>query len=149
MKEQIFWDFRDPQGNLKVGSRSKKPFRIWFFQNLEVWQKFENMIKENHKSLLSGRWLRSSVLENETHEHGEISTRLFCRRAWVLKKHAQRRKDPPYLFLMQVMYLSPFHWSGQGTHSSRLANLKQIVTGEEGGGGVTGSHFSGNWGKME
>ena len=27
------------------------------------------------------------------------------------------------------MYLSPSHWSGQGTHSSRLANLKQIVTG--------------------
>ena len=35
------------------------------------------------------------------------------------------------------MYLYPSHWSGQGAHSSRLANLKQIVTGrigkEEGG----------------
>ena len=33
---------------------------------------------------------------------------------------------------MQVMYLSPFHWSGQGAHSSWLANLKQIVIGSRG-----------------
>ena len=33
-----------------------------------------------------GEWLGSSVLENETQEHGEISTRLSCGRAWVLKK---------------------------------------------------------------
>ena len=33
---------------------------------------------------------------------------------------------------MQVMYLCPSHWSGQGAHSSRLANLKQIVTGRRG-----------------
>ena len=33
------------------------------------------------------------------HEHGEISTRLFCKRAQVLKKHAQGREDPPYLSL--------------------------------------------------
>ena len=50
----------------------------------------------------------------------------------MLKKHPQRRKDPPYLSLTQVMYLSPSHWSGQGTHSSQLANLKQIVTGRRG-----------------
>ena len=40
---------------------------------------------------------------------------------------------------MQVAYLSPFHWSGQGEHSSWLANLKEIVTGrigKEGGGGA-------------
>jgi len=53
----------------------------------------------------------------------------FCRRVQVLKKHAQRRKDPSYLSLTQVMYLSPSHGSGQGAHSSQLANLKQIVTG--------------------
>ena len=50
----------------------------------------------------------------------------------MLKKHMQRRKDPPYLSLMQVMYLSLSHWSDQGVHSSRLANLKQIVTGGRG-----------------
>ena len=33
---------------------------------------------------------------------------------------------------MQVMYLSPSHWSGQGAHSSQLANLKQNVTGRRG-----------------
>ena len=30
------------------------------------------------------------------------------------------------------MYLSLSHWSDQGVHSSRLANLKQIVTGGRG-----------------
>ena len=51
--------------------------------------------------------------ENETHEHGEISTRLFTSaEGQVLKKCMQRRKDPPYLSLRQAMYLSPSHWSG-------------------------------------
>ena len=45
--------------------------------------------------------------------------------------HAEQR-TLPYLSLMQVMHLSPFHWSGQGAHSSPLANLKQIVTGRRG-----------------
>ena len=45
---------------------------------------------------------------------------------------ALRRKDPPYVSLTQVMVLSPSHWSGQAAHSSRLANLKQIVTGRRG-----------------
>ena len=62
----------------------------------------------------------------------------FCRRVQVLKKGTQRRKDPPYLCLTQVMYLSPSHWSGQGTHSSWLANLKQIVTGKRGKEAVGG-----------
>ena len=78
---------------------------------------------------LLGRWLRSSLSENETHEHREISTRLFT----SAEGHAQRRKHPPYLLsLTQVMYLSPSHWSGQSAHSSGLANLKQIVTGRRG-----------------
>ena len=57
--------------------------------------------------------------------------------ACVLKKHTQRRKDPPCLSLMQVIYLSPSHWSGKGAHSSQLANLRQIVAGRRGkdGGG--------------
>lgn len=58
----------------------------------------------------------------------------FCRRARVLKKRVQRSKDPPYLSLTQVMGLSPSHRSGQGAHSSRLANLKQIVTRRRGKG---------------
>ena len=33
------------------------------------------------------------------------------------------------------MYLSLSHWSGQGAHSSWLANLKQIVTGRRWEGG--------------
>ena len=32
--------------------------------------------KEHHKKLV-GEWLGSSVSENETYEHGEISTKLF------------------------------------------------------------------------
>ena len=59
----------------------------------------------------------------------------------MLKKHSL--EDPPYLSLTQVMYLSPSHWSGQGAHSSPLANLKQIVTGRrEKEEGVAGGHFS-------
>ena len=39
---------------------------------------------------------------------------------------------------MQVIYLSPSHWSGKGAHSSQLANLRQIVAGRRGkDGGVT------------
>ena len=52
----------------------------------------------------------------------------------------------PYLSLTQVTYLSPSHRSGQGAHSSRLANLKQIDIGEEGSGGVAGRR---NRSKME
>ena len=43
-----------------------------------------------------------------------------------------KQRTVPYLSLTQVIYLSPSHWSGQGAHSSRLANLKQIVTGKRG-----------------
>ena len=32
---------------------------------------------------------------------------------------------------MQVMYLSPSHWSGQGAHSSRLANCNRLLLGEK------------------
>ena len=35
-----------------------------------------------------------------------------------------------YLSLMQVIYLSPSCWPGQGAHSSRLAHLKQTVAGK-------------------
>ena len=52
--------------------------------------------------------------------------------------HAEKR-TLPYLSLTQVMYLSPSHWSGQGAHSSWLANLKQIVTGRRGKGEGWGS----------
>ena len=73
--------------------------------------------------------------KNETHEHGKISTSLFtsaggCRCS--KKCICSEQRTPPHLSLMQEMYLSPCHWSGQGTHSSWLASLKQIVTGRRG-----------------
>ena len=75
-----------------------------------------------------------SVRKWDTWTQGDLDKALYmCRRAWVLKKHVQR-KDPPYLSLTQVMYLSTYRWSAQGTHSSQLANLKQIVTGRRGKG---------------
>ena len=84
-------------------------------------------------------WLRASVSESKTRKHREILTRLLtsaegCK---CSKKHVQRRKTP--IFIPNTGGISvPFHWSGQGAHSSLLANLKQIVTGrrgkEEGGG---------------
>ena len=47
------------------------------------------------------------------------------------KVHAKKKR--PYLFIPNaLMYLFASHWSGQGAHSSRLANLKQIVTGRRG-----------------
>ena len=45
---------------------------------------------------------------------------------------------------MQVVYLSPSHWSGQGAHSP-LANLKQTVAGrKEKEEGVTGGRLRRN-----
>ena len=77
-----------------------------------------------------------SVGKWDTWTRGDLDRALyFCRRARVLKKHTQRRNDPSYLSLTWVMYVSPSHWSGRGTRSSRLANLKQIVTGRRGKGG--------------
>ena len=67
------------------------------------------------------------------------------------KSTGTEQRTFPYLSLTQVIYLSPSHWSGQGAHSSWLANLKQIVTGRRGKeeGGVAGSLFSQNQSKME
>ena len=48
------------------------------------------------------------------------------------KSRCAEQRTLPYVSLTQVMQLSPSHWSGQGTHSSQLANLKQIVTGRRG-----------------
>ena len=36
-----------------------------------------------------------------------------------------------YLSITQAVHLSSSHWSGQGTHTSLLANLKQLLLGEE------------------
>ena len=94
---------------------------------------------------LLGTWFGSSVSENEAHDHGEILTRVFTSAEGAgAQKAAPRRKDSPSLSLMQVMDLSPSHGSGQGAHSSRWANLKQIVTGRRGKeeGAVTERHFS-------
>ena len=79
--------------------------------------------------------------ESETHEHGEILTRLFTSaegRGCSKSRHERGKTPPP--FVPNTGGISvPFHWSGQGAHSTLLANLKQIVTGrrgkEEGGGG--------------
>ena len=55
-------------------------------------------------SCLLGRWLGSSVLENETHEHRKISTRLFtsaegCRYSKSMgTQKAHTRKKRPSLF---------------------------------------------------
>ena len=77
----------------------------------------------------AGKW--------DTGARGDLHKALyFYRRAQVhtgtQKVPTQRRKDPSYLSLTQVVYLSPSHWSGHGAHSSWLANLKQIVTGKRG-----------------
>ena len=75
--------------------------------------------------------------ESETHEHGEISTRLFT------------SAEGHYLSLTQVVYLSPSHWSGQGAYSSGLANLQQIVTGRRGKEGSGGGGLRRSRNKME
>ena len=76
-------------------------------------------------------WLRTSVTESETHEHREVSTRLFtsAEGRGCSKGTCEEEKTLP-LF----PYLSPSQWSGQGAHCSWLANLKQIVTGRRGKG---------------
>ena len=57
----------------------------------------------------------------------------FSRRAQVLQKACALNKGPslPYLSLMQVIYMSPSHWSGQGAHSSWLANWNKLLLGKE------------------
>ena len=50
------------------------------------------------------------------------------------KSACTEQRTLPYLSLMQVIYLSPSHWPGQGAHSSPLANLKHIVNGRRGKG---------------
>ena len=71
-----------------------------------------------------------SVRKWDTWTRGDVDKALyFCRRARVLKKPEQRRKDPLYLSPTQVMYLPPSHWSGQGAHACRWADLKQTVAG--------------------
>ena len=98
-----------------------------------VWQ---SVPPNQQKSPFSQCWGMArivSVGKWDTWTWGDIDKDLyFCRRVRVLKKHVQRRKDPPYLSLTQVVYLSPPHWSSQGTHSSRLANWNKLLLGEEG-----------------
>ena len=63
---------------------------------------------------------------------------LLLQKGMSTQKSCKKEGRPPYLSLMKVVYLPPSHWSGQGAHSSQLANLKQVVTGrrgKEGGGG--------------
>ena len=87
----------------------------------------------------------------DTWIRGDLDKALyFCRRAGVLKTHAQRRKDPPYLSLTQVMYLSPSHWSGQGARPSWLASWNKLLLGEdEKRRGLQGGRFSRNLSKIE
>ena len=63
----------------------------------------------------------------DTWTWGDLNEALyFCRRVQVLQKARTLNKGP------SPIYLSASHLSGQGTHSSWLANLKQIVTGRRG-----------------
>lgn len=70
-------------------------------------------------------------------ERSRQGSLLLQKGAGTPKSVRAEQRTLPYLSLTQVMYLSPSHGSGQGAHSSRLANLEQIVTGkigkEEGG----------------
>ena len=118
-----------------------------------------NEFSENTAKFLKlpvlGTWLGSSVLKNETHEHGEISTRLFTsvEGCGTPKSTHTEQRTLPYLSLIKVIYLSPSHWSGQGAHSSWLANLKQIVTGkrgkEEGGHRVDSYETGAKWSNQD
>jgi len=66
------------------------------------------------------------------------------------QKPRAKKKRPSHVSLTQGMHLPPSHGSGQGAHFSRVANLKQIVTGRRGKEeGVTGGCFSRNQSKME
>ena len=95
--------------------------------------------------------LAQIVCRKVRHMHtGDLDKALsFCRRARVLKKPLQRRRDPPYWSLAQATDLSPSRGSGQGANSSRLACLKQTVAGrsgkEEGVAGGRLSHEGATW----
>ena len=66
--------------------------------------------------ILLGTWFGSSVSENETHEHGEISTRLFTsaegRR--YPKKCTLQTKDPPLFIPNAGDVPVPFPWVRSG-----------------------------------
>ena len=73
---------------------------------------------------LLGTRLGCSVSKKEAHERGEILTRLFtsAEGCGFSKSPRAEQRTLPYLSPRQVMHLSPSRWSGQGAHSSQLAN---------------------------
>ena len=65
------------------------------------------------------------------------------------KVHEEGRPPPP-LFISNTGSVSlPLHLLGWGTHSSQLANLKQIVTGRRGKEGGRGRCLRQSRNKME
>ena len=87
--------------------------------------------------------------QNETHEHREISTRLFCRRARVLKKLAKKKR--PSLFICNTGDAPvPFPWIRPGCLFCLVGYFETNCYWEERerGEGVVGGRFSQNWSKM-
>ena len=75
--------------------------------------------------------------ESETHEHGEISTRLFTSAEGCKCSESMQEEDRTSLFIPNAGGISvPFPLVRSGrtffAHSSWLANLKQIVSGKRG-----------------
>jgi len=69
-------------------------------------------------------------MNTERSRQGSFS--LLLQKAVCTQKACPKKKRSPSLSLMQGEYLSPFHWSGQGAHSSWLANWNKLLVGEEG-----------------
>ena len=82
--------------------------------------------------------------ESETHEHGEIWTRLFLLQEGAgAQKAPAKKKGPSLLTLTQARGLSPSRGSGQGAHSSQLAHSEHIGAGRSGKEeGAAGGPFS-------
>ena len=81
------------------------------------------------------KWLllRSSVSESETHEHGEISTRLFTSAEGRRCSKSAANQKRPSLFLPNAADgLVPFPRVRSGRTFFPVGELKQIVTGKRG-----------------
>ena len=99
-----------------------------------------------------GTWLQLSVSKMRHMNMGrsQQGSLLLQKCVGTPKCACAEQRTLPYLSLAQVIYLSPSHRSGQGTHSSCWLFSNKLLLGEEKKRrGVAGRCFSQNQSKME
>ena len=104
--------------------------RLWHCH--ELWCRSQTCLGSVGNYSNSGLGRQCQKVRHMDKEKSRQGSLLLQKGTATPKSVRPEQRTLPYLSLTQVMYLSPSHWSGQGAHSSLLANLKQIVTGRRG-----------------